>query len=267
LVTSAGSFGTLVTDIDIVLDRASGKIVSKSAQNVIVKPDGAKSPALTALVQGYAVRSEPLEKRVVARVSREINQLVNKAGESVLGNVIADAHLAATASPDRGGAVIAFNNPGSLRAPIIPNADQGVTYGDLFRAQPFQNDLIVMNLTGRQIKTVLEQQFMSPVGRANRLLGVSKGLTYTWDAARPEGDRILSDTIKLNGAAISPDLQYRVTANSFVAGGNEGITVFRAGTERQVSVQDLEALVEFLEAASANRPYEPMALGRITRLN
>ena len=268
LITSAGSYGTLVTEIDITLDRQTKKIVAKKAKNIIVSPDGPKATALTALVEEYSRLSEPLENRTVAYVGQEIAPVTNAAGESTLGNLIADAHLFATASPDKGGAVIAFNNPGSLRAPIIPNADGGVSYGTLFKTQPFQNDLIVMNLTGAQIKLLLEQQLASRFGERARLLGVSTGFSFTWDAQKNVGERVLAESMKLNGVLMKPDLQYRVAANSFMAGGSEGLTVMREGTERQVSVLDLEALTTYLATSSINQPYMPPPVGkRIKRVN
>ena len=268
LITSAGSYGTLLTEIDITLDKQTKKIIAKNAKNIIVSPDGSKAPALTALVEQYVKLSEPLENRVMAYVKQEITQVTNAAGESTLGNLIADAHLFATTSPDKGGAVIAFNNPGSLRAPIIPNADGGVSYGMLFKTQPFQNDLIVMNLTGAQIKQLLEQQLSTRFGGRAQLLGVSSGFSFTWDAEKPIGSRVLADSMKLNGTVIKPDLQYRVAANSFIAGGSEGLTVMREGTERQVSVLDLEALTMYLAQSTINQPYTPPPTGqRIKRIN
>ena len=262
LVTSAGSYGTLVTDIDLEIDRSTRKIIAKKARNLVVDPKGVKDPALTTLVDRYAALSAPLENRVVGKLTREVNAVVGLSGESTLGNLIADAHLFGTASPDKGGAVIAFNNPGSLRAPIIPDADGGVKYGELFKAQPFQNDLIIMTLTGKQIKNLLEQQFNS--SDRTRLLGVSKGFTYTWDNARPRGEKVLPGSMKLNGTPMDAQLQYRVAANSFLAGGSEGMGMFRDGTDRQVGVLDLEALVEMIAASS---PVTPPSVGRITRLN
>ena len=262
LVTSAGSYGTLVTDIDLEIDRATRKIIAKKARNLVVDPKGAKDPALKTLVDRYAALSAPLENRVVGKLTREVNAVVGLSGESTLGNLIADAHLFGTASPDKGGAVIAFNNPGSLRAPIIPDADGGVKYGELFKAQPFQNDLIIMTLTGKQIKNLLEQQFNS--SDRTRLLGVSKGFTYTWDNARPRGEKVLPGSMKLNGTPMDAQLQYRVAANSFLAGGSEGMGMFRDGTDRQVGMLDLEALVEMIAASS---PVTPPSVGRITRLN
>ena len=262
LVTEAGSYGTLVTDIDLVLDRSTRKIIARTARNVVVDPEGPKDIALTALVDRYASLAAPLESRVVGKLTREASAVVGPSGESTLGNLIADAHLFGTAAPDKGGAVIAFNNPGSLRAPIIPDADGGVKYGELFKAQPFQNDLIIMTLTGKQLKSLLEQQFNSS-DRA-RLLGVSKGFSYTWDNAKPRGEKIVPGSMKLNGVLIESSLQYRVAANSFLAGGSEGMGMFREGTERQVGMLDLEALVALISAGS---PVTPPSVGRITRIN
>jgi 5'-nucleotidase len=261
LMTSAGSYGTLVTEIDLTIDRASGKVVSKKALNRVVDPKGPKDAALTALVEKYSRLAEPLENRVVANVTREITLVTTPSGESTLGNLIADAHLSSAAAPDKGGAVIAFNNPGSLRSSIIPMPDGSVKYGDLFKTQPFQNDLISMNLTGTQLKALLEQQFRDD---RPRLMGVSNGFSYAWDAGKPRGEKIISASMRLNGVTVSPDLQYRVVANSFIAGGSEGMSVFREGTERQVGVLDLEALVAFL---GANSPYSPPPLGRIAKVN
>jgi 5'-nucleotidase len=264
LVTSAGSNGTLVTEIDLEIDRTTRDVVKKTAVNVVVAPDGPKDPQLTALVAKYDKLAAPLESRVVANVLREVPSGVSNAnGESMLGNLIADAHLFATASPEKGGAVIAFNNAGSLRAPIIPAADGSVSYGTLFKVQPFQNDLITLNLTGKQIKEMLEQQVFT--GDRPRLLGVSRGFTYTWDASKPRGEKVLANSMKLNGSPIRADLQYRVAANSFLAGGSEGMTAFREGTDRQTGVLDLEALVQYLGANSPFMPAQPG--GRIARLN
>ena len=262
LVTEAGSNGTLVTDIDLVLDRSTRKIIAKKARNLVVDPKGAKDAALTALVDRYSKLSAPLENRIVGKLTREVNGVISPSGESSLGNLIADAHLFGTTAPDKGGAVIAFTNPGSLRAPIIPDANGDVKYGELFKSQPFQNDLIIMTFTGKQLKNMLEQQFM--FYDRPRMLGVSKGFSYTWDNAKPRGEKIVSGSMKLNGVQINPALQYRVAANSFLASGIEGMSVFRDGTDRQVGVLDLDALVEMISAGS---PFTPAPVGRLIRLN
>ena len=265
LVTSAGSYGMLMTEIDLTLDRVSGRISQRSARNLVVKPDGAKAADLTELVQRYAALSEPLEKRVVGRLRTELSMVKAGTSESNLANMVVDAQLYATTSPDRGGAVIAFNNNDSLRDSLIPDADGGISYGAVFRAQPFQNDLIVMTLTGAQVKALLEQQWEGGEGPGRRMLGVSTGFRYTWDATKPVGQRVVVGSMALNGIPIRGDLQYRISVNSYLATGGSGMTVFRDGKDRQVSVSDIDAVVEYLGVKS---PYQPPPLGtRIVRLN
>lgn len=259
LITSAGSNGIALTEIDLAFDRKSGRAIASKAVNHRVDPNGPKDAALTPFLDAYVAMAEPLENRVVAKLAAELPPIPNAAGESVLGNLVADAHLAASSSPDRGGAVIAFNNPRSLRAALIPQNDGGIRYGDLFKAQPFQNDLVLMNLTGAQIKDALEQQF-----KGAGILNISAGLTYTWDNARPDSQKILAETIKLHGLTLQPDLQYRVVANAFLAAGSEGMGAFALGTERQTGVLDLEALVGFMSNIGT---YQPPSLGRIKRVN
>ena len=105
----------------------------------------------------------------------------NNAGESPLGDIIADAQLAATSAAANGGAVIAFTNPGGVRIDITRREDGAVTYADLFASQPFRNQLVTLTLTGKQIKDMLEQQWLDP--KRPRILQVSKGFFYAWDNA------------------------------------------------------------------------------------
>jgi 5'-nucleotidase len=261
LVTSAGSFGTLLTEVDITLDRATHRIVGKRARNLVVNANGERDARLTALIDNYTKLSAPLGDRIVAKMAHELADPRRVPVESEMGNLIADAQLYATAAPDRGGAVIALNNLLSIRAGIAPGADGSVSYGALFKAQPFQNDLIVMTLTGAQLKRILEHHLATD----RTWLDLSAGFSFTWDAGKPLGERVVAGSMRLNGHAIQPDLQYRVAVNSYLASGNEGHVVFAEGTDRLVSVLDLDALVEYLAAHS---PYSPPPLGkRITRLN
>ena len=99
-------------------------------------------------------------------ITADLSRDVDPAGESPLGQVIADAQLAATSAPDKGGAVIAFTNPGGIRTGLKRSEDGTVTYADLFAAQPFGNNLVTLTLTGAQIKTLLEQQWLEPAQAA-----------------------------------------------------------------------------------------------------
>ncbi len=266
LVTSAGSFGGLITDIDLTLDRASGKIIAKHAKNLLVAADGPKDARLTPLLDQYTRLSAPLEGRVIAKFTRPISRRERSAAESELGNFVVDAQLFGTAPADKGGAQIAFNNQTSLRSAITPDANGNVSYGALFKVQPFQNDLVVMTLTGAQIKRALEHQLGLEGPPTDRtLLDVSAGFSYTYDAARPAGQRVLAETMSLNGKPIVATEKYRVVVNSFLAGGSEGHSIFSEGTERVVSVLDLDAVITYLEA---HNPYTPPPLGsRVRRIN
>ena len=184
------------------------------------------------------------------------------AGESPLGDIIADAQLAATSTEAKGGAVIAFTNPGGVRAEIARREDGAVTYGDLFASQPFRNQLVTITLTGKQIKDMLEQQWLDP--KRPRILQVSKGFSYAWDANRPDGERVLPERMSLNGQAIDPAASYRVTVNNFLFVGGDGFTVLTQGTAPLIGVYDSDALHAYF---GANSPVSPTAADRIIRVN
>jgi 5'-nucleotidase len=271
LVTSAASFGRLVTDIDLVIDHESKQVKSKTARNVIVTQDVAKDPAVTRILEKYRAIANPIANRVVGSVTQTLLSARDSGGdpdgdgEAPLGNVVADAQLEATAPTDFGGAVIAFMNPGGIRAPIryeqISGGEQPgqVTYGELFTVQPFGNTLTVKTCTGAQIQALLEQQVFP-----SRILTVSRGFNYTWDMSRPAGDKVINGTVTLNGNPIVDTQSYRVQMNSFLASGGDGFSVFNQCTNQLGGEVDLDALVRYFQAHS---PIAPPAENRITRLN
>jgi len=250
LVTSAHRYGTLLTEIDVTLDRASGDVAAARAHNLVVQHDRyAKDAAQTRLIAGYEALAAPLAKRVVGRLPQAYTAAPNEAGESTLGRLVADAQLAATAAPERGGAQIAFTNRGGLRAPLVPRADGQVLYEDVFACQPFSNELVTMTLTGAQVLAVLEQQFNDP-DEAD-VLPVSRGLRYTWSALRPRGHRVLPGSLTLNGRPIAPGDRLRVTVNSFLAGGGDAVGIFARGSQRVVGELDADALARYITAGAA----------------
>ena len=260
LVTSAHRFGTLLTEIDLTLDRRSRDVVSASAHNLVIRHDRfTRDGAQTALIASYAERAAPLARRVVGTLSRPATAERNAAGESRLGRLVADAQLAATAAPGQGGAQIALTNPGGLRSPLLPGPGGEVRYEAVFGAQPFSNQLVTMTLSGAQLKQVLEQQLNDP--QDPRLLPVSRGFTYTWDARRPRGERVLADSLMLNGRPIAPGERLRITVNSYLAEGGDGFRLFTQGTERLVGMLDVDAL-----AAHIGRGAEPDDTERVRRL-
>jgi 5'-nucleotidase len=263
LVTSGDKYGTLVTAIDLKLDPATRDVVSARAENVIVANASlARDPGQTALIDAYDRLAAPIAGRPAGAVTETLPRTSNEAGESVLGDIIADAQLAATKDARDGGAVIALTNPGGIRTDITYRDGGTVSFGDVFASQPFRNLLVTQTLTGKQLKDLLEQQWLDP--KRPRVLQVSNGFTYAWDASRPVGERVLADRMMLDSRPIDPAATYRVTVNDYLASGGDGFTVAKEGTARQVGVYDAEALFAYFKASS---PVSPLAPSRIVRLN
>jgi 5'-nucleotidase len=263
LVTSGDKFGTLVTSIDLKLDSVTHHVISARADNVIVRTGVyASDPEQTALLQSYDQLAAPIANRRAGSITETLSRNPNDAGESALGDIIADAQLAASSSNTSGGAVIAFTNPGGIRTDIPKKEDGAVTYADVFASQPFRNQLVTLTLTGMQIKNMLEQQWLDP--KRPRILQVSKGLSYIWDNAKPYGDRVAADRMSLNGQRIDPATSYRVTVNNYLAVGGDGFTVLKEGTAPQFGGYDVDALYAFFQA---NSPIAPGTADRIVRMN
>jgi 5'-nucleotidase len=263
LVTSGDKYGTLVTAIDLKLDPKSRDVISARADNVIVRSDSLPRDAQqTALIEAYDKVSAPIANRRAGSITETLSRVPGGAGESTLGDIIADAQLSATKADTNGGAVIAFTNPGGIRADIVRKEDGEVTYAELFASQPFRNQLVTLSLTGGQIRDMLEQQWLDP--RRPRILQVSKGFHYTWDAARPYGERVVAASISLNGEPIDPAKSYRVTVNNYLSVGGDGFTALKEGTAQQFGIFDADALYTYFQA---NSPIAPVAAERIGRLN
>ncbi|WP_436523837.1 bifunctional metallophosphatase/5'-nucleotidase [Actinoplanes sp. HUAS TT8] len=270
VVTSAGTNGQLVTDIDYSLDKRTGKFAEITAKNVIVengvsdgnggwKKDAAgvylKNPdtvdaAAKKVADKYRVAVAPLANKIIGTISGDIVRTNTAAGESPLGDVIADAQLAYTTSA---GAQIALMNPGGIRADFDADQSSGgegygqVTYGEAFTVQPFNNLVATEPLTGAQLKDVLEQQFAGYAGQTTtKILQVSAGFTYTWSASAALGSRV--SNLALNGTPIDPAATYQVTMNNFLAAGGDGFTKFVVDPAKVVTAPgfDIDALTAYL---------------------
>lgn len=272
IVTSAFSFGRLVTDIDLTIDRASGEVVSMTANNVIVTRDVPKASMLTALIEKYNAIAAPLANRVIGSITADITTTANAAGESALGDVIADAQLDATNDPGFGDAVVAFMNPGGIRANLTYSQISGtelpgeVTYGEMFTVQPFGNSMVTLTLTGAQLDTLLEQQFVGcgqTVASRQKILQVSAGFSYSWSLAALPCNKVDASTIKIDGVTVDPAASYRVTVNSFLADGGDGFTVLVQGTNRLGGEVDTDAFEKYFAAYS---PVAPGPQNRITQV-
>ncbi len=266
-VSSAFSFGRIVTDIDMTIDRASGEPTSIAVNNKIVTRDVTPDAGITALITKYNAIAAPLANRVIGQITANITRATNPAGESALGDLIADAQLLATTPANLGGAVIAFMNPGGIRADLTyasslaGEGDGNVTYGESFTVQPFGNNLVTKTMTGAQIRSLLEQQFPGcNAPNSVRILQISAGFSYEQrPGAAACADKI--GQISLNGLPIDPAASYRVTMNSFLADGGDGFSVFTQGGNALGGAVDTDALEAYFVA---NSPVAPGPVNRIT---
>jgi 5'-nucleotidase len=270
LVTSAGYNGRYLTDIDLTIASNKGQVIARSANNIPVETPyltAVPDPAMKALLDQYRVAIAPIANAVVGSITADIKRTGNAAGESALGDVVADAQLEFTTPAANGGSVIAMTNPGGIRTDLLKDQISGgeqvgqVTYAEAFSVQPFSNLMVAMDLTGAQLKNVLEQQFVGcgqPAG-GQKILQVSAGFTYSWSVSAACGSKI--SNMMLNGMPMDPATTYRVTVNNFLAGGGDNFTNMTAGTNLYTSGVDLDAFVNYITAHS---PVAPGSMNRIT---
>jgi 5'-nucleotidase len=262
VVTAAHEYGRAVTEIALALDPATRDVASATATNhVVTRPATVPTgdSALERLVRGYEVLAEPLANRVIGRIGTTFSRERNDAGESALGALIADGQLESTRGA---GAQIAFMNPGGIRASLdfkssaAREGDGRVTYGEAFTVQPFGNTLVTVTLTGRDLHDLLEQQFRDCNGqRGTKVLGVSAGFQYSWSASAPPCSKVNRASMRLDGRPLDPEGAYRVTINSFLAGGGDDFSVLLRATEATGGVVDLDALAAWFGTRQVMSPH------------
>lgn len=201
-----------------------------------------------ALVQRYAQAAAPQAQRVVGRIARTLDR--RGVGDTPAGRLVAQAQWEATRSPAQGGSHFALMNPGGIRTDLACRGTPPceVTYGDLFSMQPFGNSLVVMSLSGTEIRQLLEQQQRG--GPDAPLMSPSEGLSYRWLPKAPMGQR--ARDIRIQGKPLDEAATYRVTVNSFMAEGGDGYTVLQGGRQRLGGAQDLDAMLAHLRQGVAD---------------
>ncbi|WP_328439937.1 bifunctional metallophosphatase/5'-nucleotidase [Streptomyces sp. NBC_00444] len=267
-VTSAASFGRLYTDTTLTYDRWTGDIARtavKSANHVVTRTVP-KATDMTELIAKWNTLAAPIGNRAIGHIAADIS---NSGTESPIGDLIADAQLAYGKELDAE-TDLALMNPGGVRAPLTYAAkgaegDGVVTYAEGFTVQPFANTVNLQDFTGTQLIQVLKEQVSGVNTASPKILQPSAGLTYTLDLTKTGADRVVTDSIKLNGTAVDPAATYRVATNSFLAGGGDGFPTLGQGTNDLVGADDLTALEKYLTAnSSATDPIEPSKADRIT---
>jgi 5'-nucleotidase len=261
-VVSAGQYGTNLNKLNFTVDAATGQVMAKT-QSIVALPGSFPADAATqAIVDKANAQAAPLGAAELGEIEDPFFKAKfsngttdNRGGESTLGNLVAEVQRWATSSAEAGEAQIAFMNPGGLRADMVgtlTGEDLKLTYKQAADVQPFANTLINMDMTGENIRMVLEQQWQnnadgSVPSRPFLKLGVSEGFEYTYDPSLPEDLRITG--MWLNGEAIDPEGVYSVTANSFLASGTgDNFFAFaNATSKRDTGKVDLQAMVDYMD--------------------
>jgi len=254
LVTGAHSAGRAFADVDLVLDRRTGDVATRTAEIVVVASGTITPDARVARIVATAVaKVAPVVSRIVGAVATNLTRAQTPAGESQLGDLIADAHRW------KGGTQIGITNPGGIRTDLLAGQ---VTWGELFSIQPFSNYLVTMKLTGAQLHDALEQQWLGQ-GTGIKMLQIS-GLSYSWSASAAVGGKVEPANVFVGGVPLDLAASYTVTANNFLADGGDNFLAFRGATGKVVGGTDLDALVEYVGQLA--QPFGAPAGGRANLL-
>ncbi|MFN9570125.1 MAG: bifunctional metallophosphatase/5'-nucleotidase [Cyanobacteriota bacterium] len=202
-------------------------------------------PAVAERVARYARAAAPIASRAVGRIGGSFDR--GGATDSAAGRLIADAQLAATQSPAAGDAQAALMNPGGIRTNLMCRAAPPctVTYGDIFAMQPFGNSLVVLTLSGAELKQLLERQ-QPPGAPRPTFLQPSASLRYSWVVQAPYGERVRQ--LRLNGQPIQAQQPVRLVVNSFLAQGGDGFEGFRLGRDQRGGPLEVDALAAHLRS-------------------
>jgi len=288
IVTSAYSFGRVVTEVNLVLDKRTKDVrrdLSTSTNHAVYQAGLTPDPVMTSIIQKWTPLFAEAGNTPVGNITADIRRGGTPTGadrgvESAAGNLVADAQLWATSSNF---AEIAFMNAGGLRSDLtfasspFGEGDGVVTFGEAFTFQPFGNTLVTFELTGGQIISVLEDQ-CQPAGssRPFQHLGVSTGFTYDLaktivdtnpDPVKTQFDctSITISNVQLNGVPLELNGKYDVTVNNFLADGSDNFDTFKSvTTSRLDGGNDLQALTNYLGTFS---PVAPPSIDRVNELN
>ena len=211
----------------------SGEVVSELEEIRPLFPDSTpRSPAVARLVRRYEEEATAVADAAVATLAEDLPK--PRRGGFGLGRLIADAQRAAA------NADVAMMNNGGIRTPLPAGP---ISYGELFRVQPFQNTLIRLELTGAQLLEALEHSIGDEGPRENL-----SGLTVEYDPEAVAGSRVRCARMS-DGRPLSEDSIYVAAVNNFMASGGGGFEMFKqARSAQQTGIVDLDAFVDYLRS-------------------
>ena len=278
IVTSAYSYGRVVSEFDLVIDKRTNDVrrdLSVATNHTVDQSMIAPDPAVTAVIEKWQPLFDESGNIPVGTITADITRGGDPTGtdrgvESAAGNLVADAQAWSTSAS---GTHVAFMNPGGVRSDLtyLASGDEGdgvVTYGEAFTFQPFGNTVLTFPMTGAQIVSVLEEQ-CQPAGSSRPFLhlGVSEGFTYDLSTTIVAGEctSVTVANVMVSGSALNPAATYMVTVNSFLADGGDNFATFGTidPSTRIDGGNDLEALTNYLDTFG---PVAPPSTDRVNEL-
>jgi 5'-nucleotidase len=245
-VTQADAMGHLLSRIKMTVEPDSGRVDDIQVRNVVMDAKAFTPDAQLASYLGdvRARSTAALAKPVAKIAANNVARKESASGESPLGDVIADAAVAATRGQ---GVQLGFMNPGGIRKDLEAGEGGVVSFGQAQAVLPFGNTLVVLDISGAQLRTMLEQQWDRP-NKDQYMLQVSRALSYAWDSTRPVGQRLVPGSLKVDGKPVDDNASYRIVANNFLADGGDNFPVLAKGVNRQdTGMRDLDALIGYLK--------------------
>jgi 5'-nucleotidase len=253
LVTQANSYSASFAEVDLAIDPKSLSVVNESAKIVTTYSDqfpGDKpDPEVEKLMKQADAKTAPIINSYIATTQTDLLRATNEAGESNMGDLIADSYRAAMHTD------MAFFNPGSMRADIYAGK---ITWGNFYAVQPFSNFAVKMTMTGADIYDLFEQQWRP----TETIMLPFSGLKYTYDLKQPIGHRVVA--MYHDGQLLQKDKTYTVTTNNFFAFGGDAFTVMRRGKIVETGATDLEALIAYVK--SLPQPFSIEVDGRVQKV-
>lgn len=276
-IVEAGNHGAVINEINLSLDPRTGDVLRDRTRSVnhAVTRDVAPDSAVQKIVDYWVARGARRFAEPLARQTGSFTRTPNAAGESTAADLYADvqywnanrtragqADLALiSARPAKGSNAVRGDLPfGKGSHPA--DADGRILFGESWNAYGYGNPVLTVGVRGRQLDAILEQQWQKQADGSVKFapLAVSRNVSYSYDAARPVGDRVSPRDVVINGRPLDPARTYRVAALAYTVVGADGYGAFAGYTEPVRNGADHESFVEYLKT---HKTISPAPLNRI----
>ncbi|MGY3778330.1 bifunctional metallophosphatase/5'-nucleotidase [Isobaculum melis] len=204
------------------------------------------------------------EKIGTAVDAQNISREPNAFKESAVGNLVTDGQR--FIANQLGYQVdFAMTNNGGIRADLLVEPDNAITWGAAQNVQPFGNILQVVEMSGEQIERVLNEQYDEGGKYFLQVSGLSYVYTDNDDAEQPAK---VHQIRKEDGTRLDPNATYRVVINDFLFGGGDGFKTFTEAKLVGAVDPDTETFINYIKAQeAAGQVIDAKVTGRKTYLS